>query len=412
MNPVSRRRGRLVFITASAVVLAVAAAATVGLRSNNGGQANAAPPAAPPAMPVAVATVAASEVTTWDEFSGRLEAIERVEVRSRVAGQVKSTHFREGALVKAGDLLVSIDPAPYAAEVDRADAAVIAAQARVSHSKSELARAQRLWDERAIAQRELDERTNTLREAEANLRGAMASLQSARLNLDWTQVRAPVAGRVGRLEVTVGNLVAAGPGAPVLTTLVSISPIYASFDADEQVVARALKDLRAGGGATPAIARLDRIPVQMGTSATSDTPFTGTLQLVDNQVDAKSGTVRVRAVFDNKDGSLLPGQFAHVRMGQARKTSALLINERAVGTDQNKKFVMVIDSEKKASYREVTLGASVDGLRIVTDGLKPGEQIVVNGLQRVRPGAVVAPEVVPMDAKSETQPRRTKTAQS
>jgi len=137
MNPVSRRRGRLVFITASAVVLAVAAAATVGLRSNNGGQANAAPPAAPPAMPVAVATVAASEVTTWDEFSGRLEAIERVEVRSRVAGQVKSTHFREGALVKAGDLLVSIDPAPYAAEVDRADAAVIAAQARVSHSKSE-----------------------------------------------------------------------------------------------------------------------------------------------------------------------------------------------------------------------------------------------------------------------------------
>jgi multidrug efflux system membrane fusion protein len=269
-----------------------------------------------------------------------------------------------------------------------------------------------LWDERAIAKRELDERTNALREAEANLRGALAALQSAKLNLEWTQVRAPVAGRVGRLEATVGNLVAAGPGAPVLTTLVSISPIYASFDADEQIVARALKDLRVDANGTPAIARLDRIPVLMGTSATSDTPFKGTLQLVDNQVDAKSGTVRVRAVFDNKDGSLLPGQFARIRMGQARTTNALLVNERAVGTDQNKKFVMVIDGENKASYREVTLGPSVDGLRIVTAGLKPGERIVVNGLQRVRPGALVAPQAVPMDAKTDTQARRSGGAQS
>jgi multidrug efflux system membrane fusion protein len=394
---------RLLIAAAPLAALVAFATGVGGWRSSKAESVSA--PAKAPAPPVAVATLASSEVTTWDEFSGRLEAVERVDVRSRVAGAVKSTHFREGALVKAGDLLITIDPAPYAAEVDRADAQVVAAQARVSHARSELERSQRLWDERAIARRELDERANTLREAEANLRAAQAALQSSKLNLDYTQVRAPVSGRVGRIEVTVGNLVAAGPGAPVLTTLVSISPIYASFDADEQVVTRALSASRNEG-------RLDRIPVQMGTSASADTPFKGTLQLVDNQVDAKSGTVRVRAVFDNKDGSLLPGQFARIRMGQAKTSSALLINERAVGTDQNKKFVLVVDGGNKAVYREVTLGAAVDGLRIVTAGLNPGERIVVNGLQRVRPGALVSPQAVPMETKPETQARRNGDAQS
>jgi membrane fusion protein, multidrug efflux system len=211
-------------------------------------------------------------------------------------------------------------------------------------------------------------------------------------------VRAPVAGRVGRLEITAGNLVAAGPGAPVLTTLVSVSPIYASFDADEQVVARALRDLPSGSSAR---AQIERIPVQMGTAATAETPYIGHLQLVDNQVDARSGTVRVRAVFDNKDGSLMPGQFAKLRMGQVKNSPALLINERAVGTDQNKKFVMVVGSDNTAAYREVTLGAHVNGLRIVTAGLKPQERVVVNGLQRIRPGALVAPQPVDMALKTE-----------
>src|SRR5437870_5117605 len=200
-------------------------------------------PAAPQATPVPVATLEQTEVSTWDEFSGRLEAVERVDVRSRVAGAVKSVHFTEGALVKRDDLLVTIDPDPYAAEADRAQAQVVAAQARLNYAKSEHTRAERLWSESAIARRELDERVNAAQEAEANLRAAQAALQSARLNLGYTQVRAPVSGRVGKLEVTVGNLVAAGPGAPVLTTLVSVNPIYASFDADEQVVARALKDV-------------------------------------------------------------------------------------------------------------------------------------------------------------------------
>src|SRR5688572_16394101 len=195
-----------------------------------------APGKAPQAMPVSVATVVQADVATWDEFSGRLEAVDRVDVRARVAGQVQAVHFREGALVKRGDLLVTIDPAPYAAEAERAHAQVVAAQARLTYAKSEHERAQRLWQERAIAQRELDSRTNARDEAEANLRAAQAAQQSAQLNLSYTQVRAPVAGRVGKLEVTVGNQVSAGPGAPILTTLVSVNPIYAAFEADENVV--------------------------------------------------------------------------------------------------------------------------------------------------------------------------------
>jgi multidrug efflux system membrane fusion protein len=399
------RRGLWPAVTGVTAIIAIASAA-LGFHSLNA-EANSPAASAPQAVPVSVALVAATDVNTWDEFSGRLEAVERVDVRSRVAGAVQAVHFREGALVKQGELLITIDPAPYAAEVDRAEAQVASAQARVAFTRSEQDRARRLWAEQAIAQRELDERVNAGREAEASLRAAQASLQSARLNLGYTQVRAPVAGRIGKLEVTVGNLVAAGPGAPVLTTLVSVSPIYASFDADEQIVVRALKDLPGGSSARSSI---EGIPVQMGTAGTDGTPYEGRLQLIDNQVDAKSGTVRVRAAFDNKDGALIPGQFARIRMGQAHSDMALLVNERAVGTDQNKKFVMVVGEDNKAEYREVALGAPVNGLRVVTKGLKPGERIVVNGLQHIRPGALVAPQTVTMDAKSEVAPQTQRVA--
>lgn len=381
----------------AAAALAVVTLAGIALLQEAGVARASAPAGAPPPAPVSVATVTESDIAAWEEFSGRLEAVERVDIRSRVAGVVQATHFREGALVGKGDLLISIDPAPYEADVARADAQTVAAQARVTHAGNELTRASRLWEDKAIARRELDDRESALREAEANLKAAQAQLQSSRLSLGYTQVRAPVAGRIGRLEVTVGNLVAAGPGAPVLTTLVSVSPIYASFDADESTVTRALKGLP--GGNRPAV---ERIPVEMGTSATTDTPYSGQLQLIDNQVDPASGTVRVRAVFDNKDGSLMPGQFARIRMGQPQTARTLLVSERAVGTDQNKKYVLVVGEGDKTEYREVTLGASVDGLRTVLSGLKPGERIVVNGLQRVRPGDVVQPQDVPMNARAES----------
>jgi multidrug efflux system membrane fusion protein len=334
-------------------------------------------------MPVPVATVEESEVSLWDEFSGRLEAVERVDLRSRVAGQVQAVHFTEGALVKRGALLVTIDPDPYAAEAARAQAQVVAAQARLNYAKSEHQRAQRLWDESAIARRELDERVNGEQEADANLRAAQAALQSARLNLGYTEVRAPVSGRVGRLEVTVGNLVAAGPGAPVLTTLVSVNPMYASFDADEHVVLRALKEGK------------QDIVVEAETVTNGGRQLRGRLQLIDNQVNTRSGTVRVRAVFDNRDGSLMAGQFVKLRMGRATTQQALLVAERAIGTDQSKRFVIVVGPDDKAIWREVTLGGVANGQRIVTAGLDAGERIVVNGLQRVRPGALLAPQPAP-----------------
>jgi len=354
--------------------------------------------AAPPATPVSVAVVERRDVATWDEFSGRLEAVGRVEVRSRVAGAVQAVHFREGALVKEGDLLVTIDPAPYADDVERADAQVAAAQAGLDLAKSELDRGRQLFNSRTVSERELDTRVNAYGEAQANLRSASASLQIAKLNLSYTEVRAPIAGRVGRIEITVGNLVAAGPGAPLLTTLVSVDPIYASFDADEPVVTRALAAL--GPDDSSGQQQIDRIPVEMTTASGNGTPLQGHLQLIDNEFDARSGTVRLRAVFDNPGGRLIPGQFARLRMGQPKPAPAVLVSDRAIGTDQDKKFVMVVDAENKAVYREVRLGSSVEGLRVVTSGLDAGERIIVNGLQRVRPGVVVAPETVPMRVAS------------
>ena len=388
---------RRVLAAATLAALVALSAGGVYLRSSNAETKGAAGAgnAAPQAVPVPVAVVEETDVAIWDEFSGRLEAVERVDVRSRVAGAVQSAHFTEGALVRRGDLLVTIDPDPYAAEAERAQAQVVAAQARVAYTASEHERAKRLWSESAIAQRELDERTNARQEAEANLRAAQAALQSARLNLGYTQVRAPVSGRVGRLEVTAGNLVAAGPGAAVLTTLVSVNPIYASFDADEHVVLRALKEARQESKDARQEGRRDgmrEIPVQAETVTNGGARLRGRLQLIDNQVNTRSGTVRVRAVFDNKDGTLIPGQYVKLRMGRMKSEAAVLVSERAVGTDQSKRFVMVLGPDNKAAYREVTLGGTANGQRIVTSGLKAGERIVVNGLQRVRPGTLVAPQ--------------------
>ncbi len=349
--------------------------------------------AIPAAIPVSVATVEQRDTVIWNDFSGRVEAVGRVEVRPRAAGAIVAAHFREGAVVKQNDLLFTIDPAPYAADVQRADAQVAAASARLELAGKEQQRAQQLVGSGFTPKRDVDQRVNEFHAAEANLRATQAELATARLNLGYTEVRAPIAGRVGRIEVTAGNLVPAGPTAPVLTTLVSVSPVYASFEADEQSLARAMATLPGGADL---VQEIGRIPVQMGTLGSDGTPFHGTLQLVDNIVDARSGTVRVRAVFENQDGKLMPGQFARLRLGQARTEPALGIDERAIGTDQDRRFVMVVGADNVVAYRQVTVGATADGLRLVTSGLKPGEVIVVNGLQRLRPGATVDPTPVPM----------------
>jgi len=376
--------------TLTALVLALGAGSLSGCSSKADAHAS---NSAPQAIPVAVATVQSSNVTIWNEFSGRLEAVDRVDIRSRVAGTIQAVHFREGALVKKGDLLFTIDQGPYIAAVNNAEGQVASAQAQVVYTRADFERSKELIAQHAIAQRDMDASLNAKNAAEASLRSAQAQLDSAKLNLGYTEVRAPVNGRVGKIEITVGNAVLIDNISPVLTTLVSVNPVYASFDADERIVTEALSEIPANSPSA-----LAQIPIQMGTSASSDTPFLGHLQLVDNQVDTHSGTVRVRAVFDNPEGRLIPGQFARIRMGQAKTQDALLINERAVGTDQSKKFVFVVGSDNKAQYREVTLGATVNGLRVVTAGLKAGERIVVNGTQRVQPGALIAPQAVEMKA--------------
>ncbi len=388
----------------SAIALGIGAAVAVPLALSAHHASGSGPATAAPAVPVSVATVTPHDVVAWNEFSGRLEAVERVEVRSRVAGAVLAIHFREGALVKQGDLLVTIDPAPFQAAVDSAAARVNSAKSHLVWTRKEQERGQQLlgMSAGAISQSSVDQRISANSEADATLRAAEADLQAAQLNLGYTQIRAPVAGRVGKSEITVGNLIAAGPASPVLTNLVSVDPIYAGFDADEQVVTRALKALDAGANAAN---QLDRIPVTMITAAGEASPIEGHLQLIDNQVDAQSGTVRLRAVFTNADGGLIPGQFARLRMGEAKTEPVLAVDERALGTDQDKRFVIVIGADNKAAYREVSLGALSVGLRVVTAGLKPGERVVVDVLQRVRPGALVSPTDVPMDGRTETAQR-------
>ena len=368
----------------------VLAATLAGLFTLGGGlavyhsQAGAAPVVAAPAATVDVAEVARRAVTEWQQYSGRLEAVERVEIHPQVSGILTAVHFKDGSLVKKGELLFTIDPRPFAAEVARAEAQQAAMEARVAYTASDLARGERLLAENAIARRDFDEKQNAAREAKANLQAARAALKVAQLNLEYTRITAPIAGRVSRAEVTVGNLVAAGNG-PALTSLVSADRIYAAFDVDEQSY---LKVVNSAQGKD--------LPIHLGLADEDGYSLEGRLSSVDNRLDASSGTIRLRALVDNPDGRLVPGLYARIRLGGASQRDALLVDEKAVGTDQAKRFVLVVGESNQTAYREVQLGSVQDGLRVVESGLKAGERIVVNGLQRVRPGDPVTPNIVPM----------------
>lgn len=345
--------------------------------------------AAPPAVPVTVAVLENREIRSWQEFSGRLEAIDRVQIRSRVAGAIQGVHFREGALVKAGDLLFTIDPEPFKTAVTQAEGQLASARARLQLASTEFERGQKLSAGNSISKSDFDQRGNALAEAQAAVTTAEAALHAAQLELDYTNVRAPVSGRVGKVEMTVGNLVAAGSTSPALTTLVSVDPIYAAFNVSEETVAKALAELPVSEDALPPI---EDIPVEMGTLIDQGTPIKGKLQLISNEVELASGTVAVRAVFDNPGGRLMPGQFVRVRLGQAQAANKILVSERAIGTDQDKKFVFVVGEDNKVVYRPIVLGSISEGGRIVESGLAAGERVVVNGLQRIGPGALVDPQ--------------------
>ena len=349
--------------------------------------------AAPPASPVSAATVVQREIVETQEFSGRLEAVQRVEIRPRVSGYITAVHFTPGALVKKGDKLFTIDPRPYRAELAKAEADANSARARAGLAKVELDRAARLLADRAIAQREFDERSAAVKDLDAAARASAATVDAARLNLGYTNITAPIDGRVSKAEITLGNLV---DGSAVLTSVVSIEPIYASFDGDEDSYLRVRQQLRQGQN------KAKDIRVRIGLANETGFPHEGKLEFVDNRLDPATGSVRMRATFANPDGQLVPGLFARVQLaGGGRQQTAvptLLIHDRAVGTDQDRKYVYVLGKDNKAEYRPVTLGPSVDGLRVVRAGLKPGERIVVDGLQRVRSGAPLAPRTVAMDA--------------
>jgi multidrug efflux system membrane fusion protein len=342
---------------------------------------------APPQPPqVAVAPVVERDVTEWDEFTGRLQAVESVEVRPRVSGYVSAVRFAEGAMVRKGDLLFQIDPRPFQAEVDRLHAELTRTRATVDRANSELARAERLRQENAIANEERDRRASFAQESAAQVAAVEAALRAAQLNLDFTQVTSPINGRVGRAIVTEGNLVSSGPGeATLLTTVVSLDPVYAYFDADEQVFLK-----YTSGGKARNRGALDR-HITMALANQDGYPREGTLDFLDNQLDNATGTIRARAVFRNTDGQLTPGLFVRLRLAGSGSYRGLVIQDRAVGTDLSKKFVYVVTPKGQIEYRPVTLGPIVDGLRVVRSGLQAGEPVVVNGLQRVRPGAQVTP---------------------
>jgi multidrug efflux system membrane fusion protein len=351
------------------------------------GQHGPAAAAAPAAAKVTVAKVLEQPVNEWDEFTGRLEAPETVEIRPRVSGQIDQVTFTDGALVKKGDLLFQIDPRPFLSEVHRLEAQLQQSRAALTRTGNEAQRGQRLLSSNAISAELADTRTTSAQEAKAGVDAIQAQLDLARLNLSFTRVTSPITGRVSRAEITAGNIVTAD--VTPLTSVVSTDKVYAYFDADERVFLKYNELARKGkrGQATP---------VFMGLSNEEGNSHQGQMNFVDNQVNPKTGTIRSRAVFDNTDGQYTPGLYARLKLVGSGTYSAVLINDEAVGTDLGKKFVLVVGADNKPAYRSVELGPKLEGLRIVRSGLTKDDTIVVKGLQRVRPGTPVDPEVTPM----------------
>lgn len=351
-------------------------------------------PSAPPPPAVTVAPVVSQEVTEWDEFTGRFEAVDAVEIRPRVSGYIKRVVFDEGKEVRKGDVLFEIDPRPYEADLARAQAELEQARTAAALAQRDVERGQRLVSINALSREEFDGRTTASQRAAAAIQIAEAAVTNARLNLEWTTVRSPISGRVGRAEVTEGNLVQAG-STVVLTSVVSLDPIYVAFEGDEQSFLKYAALARNGSRNS------SRTPISLGLSDEGDKyPYAGYVDFVDNQLNPETGTIRIRAIVSNKDRRFTPGLYARVKLVGSGQYNATLIQDRAVGTDQDKKFVMVLGADSTVTYRAVKLGRMVNGLRIVQDGIKPGEQIVINGLQRIRTGSKVLASVEPMTAQS------------
>lgn len=366
------------------VAMAVAASwAVLGHRSGHAETVPAGPPQ------VTVAEVLERPVGDSADFTGKLQAVDTVRVQPRVGGYVQSVRFEEGALVHKGEVLFKIDPRPFQAEVDRLAAQRTQARAQQRLAQSNAQRARRLLDKHAIAREEAERQITAAQSAQAALSAADAALSAARLNLGFTDVRAPIDGRVSSARVTPGNLVTSND---VLTSIVSVDPVYAYFDVDEHTWLKLnhLRTAARGKGHAP------RVAVKLGLADEQGYPHTGRLDFVDNQLQTGSGTMRLRAVFDNPHELFTPGLYAHVRIQMGRPKQRVLVDDRAVGTDLANQFVYVVDKQHKVQYRKVSTGPLFHGLRVIESGLAVGDEVVVNGVQRVRPGAVVDPQPVAM----------------
>jgi RND family efflux transporter MFP subunit len=387
------------FAFASLIPLAAAAIAAVLAVSGCSRDAAAEHAAAPPPAPqVTVARVISRTITDSETFSGRFSAVNHVDVRPRVSGYISSVNFVDGTIVQKGQVLFVIDPRPYEAEYQRAEADLAQARAQAALAKAEQTRAVNLLAAHAISKDEFDTRTANARQSAANVEAAKAALDSAALNLTFTRVTAPITGRVSRAIVTTGNLVTNGQ--TLLTTVVSLNPIYVEFNADEQAYLAFEKHATDGRRDAPPNKGAGQHTlgnaVYVGLADENGYPHEGHLVFMDNSLDSQTGTIYARALLANPDGHFVPGLFARVKLIGNDHYQAVLVNDSAIGTDQTMRYVLLLGADNKVEYRPVELGPVVDGLRVVRSGLKPGDTIVVNGLMRVRPGMQVSPQLIAM----------------
>ncbi len=368
------------------VGIAVAGFATlVATRYTRDARASVPPPAA--GVPVSVGLVKPQSVQPFAEFSGRIQAVDYAEIRPQVSGRITEIRFVDGQHVNAGDVLFVIDPRPYQAAVDKAQADIQTALANVKFTKAERERGSQLVKNSDLSLETFDQRANAEQVAQASLQSAQAALESAKLNLDYAYVKAPITGRISRAEITLGNLVGSPTTAPqLLASIVSDNGVYADFDVDQQTYLNAVRDY----GQTRE--EEQKIPVDVVARDGDDHVVRGHIYSFDNRLDIGTGTIRARARFANTDGSLIPGMYVSVRMGGGAIDDALLVPESAIGNDQSKRFVFVVGPGEKAEYRSVQLGPQIDGSRVVLSGLKAGDRVILDHLQRLAPGAVVVPQ--------------------
>lgn len=345
------------------------------------------PPAAQSTgMPVEAVRIKKQAVQIWNNYSGSVVAVDRAELRPQVSGRITELRFEDGQYVKKGETLIVIDPRPYQAALKQAEATLATARTRLTLAEKDYERAVELVKKKAVSERLLDERDNAYKVAEAEILRAEALVEEAKINLDYAYVKAPIAGKVSRAEITEGNLVQSGSNAPLLTSIVADEKVYVDFEIDEQTYIKSVRDIPAD--------TVGRIPVRIALSGDT-VKYEGFMHSFDNRIEVSSGTIRGRAIFANKDRKLLPGMTVSVEMGSINDDSnkQIIITERAIGTDQDRKFVYIVNEESKATYREVKLGLSVNGHRIILDGLKEGEVVITSGIVRLRPNTPVAPKL-------------------